>query len=61
MTISTKEEKQSKLDKKENSQKKPTPWQEAHQKYLEEKKMMDEILKKNQTHEESEPLYEFDE
>ena len=37
MTISTKEEKQSKLDKKENSQKKPTPWQEAHQKYLRRK------------------------
>lgn len=58
MTISTKEEKQSKLDKKENSQKKPTPWQEAHQKYLEEKRLMDKILKKNQEQEESESLAE---
>ena len=58
MTISTKEEKQSKLDKKENSQKKPTPWQEAHQKYLEEKRLMDKILKKNQEQEESESLVE---
>ena len=58
MTISTKEEKQSKLDKKENSQKKPTPWQEAHQKYLEEKTLMDKILKKNQEQEESESLVE---
>ncbi|CAI3259630.1 cell division protein FtsQ/DivIB [Enterococcus cecorum] len=58
MTISTKEEKQSKLDKKENSQKKPTPWQEAHQKYLEEKRLMDRILKKNQEQEESESLAE---
>ena len=57
-TISTKDEKQPKLEKKVHSQQKPTPWQEAHQKYLEEKKMMDEILKKNQTHEESEPLDE---
>ncbi|MGK4107625.1 cell division protein FtsQ/DivIB [Enterococcus cecorum] len=58
MTISTKEEKQSKLDKKENSQKKPTPWQEAHQKYLQEKTLMDKILKKNQEQEESESLAE---
>ncbi|XBG85187.1 cell division protein FtsQ/DivIB [Enterococcus cecorum] len=58
MTISTKEEKQSKLDKKENSQKKPTPWQEAHQKYLQEKTLMDKILKKNQEQEESESLVE---
>lgn len=58
MTISTKEEKQSKLDKKENSQKKPTPWQEAHQKYLQEKTLMDKILKKNQEQEESESLIE---
>ncbi|OUN50686.1 cell division protein FtsQ/DivIB [Enterococcus cecorum] len=58
MTISTKEEKQSKLGKKENSQKKPTPWQEAHQKYLEEKRLMDKILKKNQEQEESESLAE---
>ena len=58
MTISTKEEKQSKLDKKENSQKKPTPWQEAHQKYLQEKTLMDKILKKNQKQEESESLAE---
>lgn len=58
MTISTKEEKQSKLDKKENSQKKPTPWQEAHQKYLEEKRLMDKILKKNQEQEESESMAE---
>ena len=57
-TISTKEEKQSKLDKKENSQKKPTPWQEAHQKYLQEKTLMDKILKKNQEQEESESLAE---
>lgn len=58
MTISTKEEKQSKLGKKENSQKKPTPWQEAHQKYLQEKTLMDKILKKNQEQEESESLAE---
>lgn len=58
MTISTKEEKQSKLDKKENSQKKPTPWQEAHQKYLEEKTLMDKILKKNKEQEGSEHLEE---
>lgn len=58
MTISTKEEKQSKLDKKENSQKKPTPRQEAHQKYLQEKTLMDKILKKNQEQEESESLAE---
>ncbi len=58
MTISTKDEKQPKLDKKENSQKKPTPWQEAHQKYLEEKTLMDKILKKNQEQEESESLAE---
>lgn len=58
MTISTKEEKQSKLDKKENSQKKSTPWQEAHQKYLQEKTLMDKILKKNQEQEESESLAE---
>lgn len=61
MTISTKEEKQSKLDKKENSQKKPTPWQEAHQKYLQEKTLMDKILKKNQEQEESESLVETSE
>lgn len=30
-----------------DSQQKPTPWQEAHQKYLEEKKLMDSILKNN--------------
>lgn len=58
MTISTKEEKQSKLDKKENSQKKPTPWQEAHQKYLEEKTLMDKILKKNEEQEGSAHLEE---
>lgn len=58
MTISTKEEKQSKLDKKENSQKKPTPWQEAHQKYLEEKTLMDKILKKNKEQEGSAHLEE---
>ena len=58
MTISTKEEKQPKLTKKENSQKKPTPWQEVHQKYLEEKRLMDKILKKNQEQEESAPLEE---
>ena len=44
-----------------DSQQKPTPWQEAHQKYLEEKKLMDSILKNNQEQEESESLAESSE
>lgn len=47
MTISTKEEKNQNSMNHKDSQQKPTPWQEAHQKYLEEKKLMDSILKNN--------------
>ncbi|CAI3467055.1 FtsQ-type POTRA domain-containing protein [Enterococcus cecorum] len=60
-TISTKDEKNQNSMNHKDSQQKPTPWQEAHQKYLEEKKLMDSILKNNQEQEESESLAESSE